>query len=403
MSSRLLCLPIFLFLILGFTNCQQKVETLNAQQEQMSQLIDMNIERAVTQYKYLASRVPENRLPKTYFAAKDELQTSDTGWWTSGFYPGTLLYLYEATGDQELWDLATQKLDDLEPEQYNTGTHDLGFMLYCSFGNAFRMKENEKYKQIMIQGAESLASRFSPNVGQIQSWGSGQWKYPVIVDNMMNLEFLMWAARESGNERFKEIAVTHADNTIKNHFREDNSSYHVIDYDPENGEVIAKQTHQGLSDESAWARGQAWGLYGFTVMYRETMDTRYLDQAVKIAEFTLNHPQMPDDMIPYWDYNVDVDESTLRDASAAAINASALLELSKYVEDPQSEKYLESAKKILINLSNEEYRAKEGENGGFILKHSVGHLPAGSEVDVPLTYADYYFIEALLRYKEWFL
>jgi uncharacterized protein YyaL (SSP411 family) len=177
----------------------------------------------------------------------------------------------------------------------------------------------------------------------------------------------------------------------------------VIDYDPETRAVIARNTAQGLADESAWARGQAWGLYGYVVMFRETMDQKYLDQAVKIAEFTLNHPKLPADLIPIWDYDVEAVENTLRDASAAAINASALLELSKYVEEAQSKKYLNTAKTILQNLSSETYLAKMGENGGFILKHSVGHFPAGTEVDTPLTYADYYFIEALVRYKNWFL
>lgn len=394
-------IPIFCCFLMILTQCQQKEQ--EAKEDPMVDLIEKNLALATAQYKYMATRIPLDRMPKTYYSETDSMETSNTGWWTSGFYPGTLLYLYEQTGDQELLDLASQKLTILEKEQFNTGTHDLGFMLFCSFGNANRLSENEAYKKVMLQGAESLSSRFKSEVGLIQSWGSGKWKYPVIIDNMMNLEFLFWAAKESGNEKFKEIAITHADNTIKNHFREDYSSIHVIDYDPETGAVIARNTAQGLADESAWARGQAWGLYGFTVMFRETLDPKYLDQAVKIAEFTLNHPKLPADLIPLWDYDVEADENTLRDASAAAINASALLELSKYVEESQSKKYLNAAKTILQNLSTEKYLAKKGENGGFILKHSVGHFPAGTEVDTPLTYADYYFIEALIRYKNWML
>jgi len=237
-------------------------------------------------------------------------------------------------------------------------------------------------------------------VGCIKSWDSRDGDFIVIIDNMMNLELLFWAFKESGDSTFLDIALTHANTTIENHFREDNSSYHVINYDPETGEVKEKKTAQGHADDSAWARGQAWGLYGYTVMYRETKDQKYLDQAVKIADFMLNHPNLPEDKVPYWDFNAPNIPGALRDASAGAVTAAALLELQGYVEQEKSVRYMSDAETMLKTLLTDEYFATDKTNGGFLLKHSVGHIPENSEVDVPLTYADYYVVEAMKRYKE---
>jgi hypothetical protein len=273
-------------------------------------------------------------------------------------------------------------------------------MIYCSFGNGLRLTGEESYNEVILTAAKSLSTRFRPLNGCIQSWGSNnKWQCPVIIDNMMNLELLMWAFKKSGDSSFYKIAVSHSDTTIKNHYRADFSSYHVVSYDTISGKVEVKQTHQGYADESAWARGQVWGLYGYTVMYRETGLVRYLDQAKHIADFLINHPNMPEDKIPYWDFNAPDIPNALRDASAGSIMASALIELSQYVDKPTSTGYLEVAEKQLRTLSSPEYLANAGENGNFILKHGVGHLPGKSEIDVPLTYGDYYFIEGLLRYK----
>ncbi len=318
-----------------------------------------------------------------------------SSWWCSGFFGGSLWYIYEYT-KQDKWKEAADKWTmAVEKEQYNTGTHDLGFMIYCPFGNGYRLTKNEAYKPIMLTGAKSLATRFDPKVGLIKSWNSfkGGYTYPVIIDNMMNLEFLFWAARESGNKELYNLSVTHADNTLKNHYRADNSAYHVICYGP-NGEVLAKKNHQGAEDESPWARGQSWGLYGYTVMYRETKDPKYLDFAHKIATFLLNHPNLPADKIPYWDYSKPGEE---RDASAGAIMASALLELSTY-GGKDAKLYYDSAVKMLESLSKPPYKAELGKNNHFILQHSVGHKLGNSEIDVPLVYADYYYLEGLLRY-----
>lgn len=365
-------------------------------------IIDQNFTDAAAQYKFMQAKLPPGRFPKTYHADKDELETSDSGWWCSGFYPGTLLYLFEQTHDRELYDEAMRALKVLEKEQYNTTTHDLGFMMFNSFGAANRISPKTEYKDILINSARSLASRLNPTVGLIKSWDSKKGDYLVIIDNMMNLELLFWAAKATGDPSFYNIAVTHADHTLKNHFRDDDSSYHVLNYDPKTGAVIEKKTAQGYADESAWARGQAWGLYGFVVTYRETKDKKYLDLARRIADFILSHPNLPDDRIPYWDFNAPNIPNTLRDASAAAIIASALLELNRYVDSQTADRYLSAAETILTTLSSPEYKAQPGTHGGFILKHGVGHFPNGTEIDVPLTYADYYFVEAMVRYEEMF-
>jgi len=374
-----------------------------ASKREIQKMIDEDLRLAVKQYKYMQKLLPAGKLPRSYDSVKNELIVSGTDWWCSGFYPGTLWYLYEYTKDESLKAEAIRSTTLLEKEKNNTGTHDLGFMLYCSYGNGYRLTKDNSYKNVMVTGAQSLSTRFNPIIGCIKSWNSNsRWQFPVIVDNMMNLEFLCEMTNLSGDLSFYKVAVTHANTTLKNHYRSDFSSYHVIDYDTVTGKKIKGYTAQGAFDESAWARGQSWGLYGFTMMYRETRKKEYLDEANNIAKFLLHHKNMPADKIPYWDYDAKDIPNTYRDASAAAILCSALLELAKYSNKTQQKEYMDVAITILKSLSSS-YRAAMGTNGGFILKHGVGHLPAKSEVDVPLTYGDYYFIEALIRYKNWYL
>ena len=361
--------------------------------------IDKNFSDAANQYKLLIKNLPAEKFPKTYFPATGKYEFSNSGWWCSGFYPGTLLYLFEQTGDTALYNEANRILEVLKKEQFNTSTHDLGFMMYCSFGNANRIAPKPVYKDILMNSAKSLSTRFSPVVGCIKSWDGKANEYLVIIDNMMNLKLLFWATAVSGDSSYYKIAVTHTNTTIANHFRADNSSYHVLNYNATIGAVQQKRTAQGATDESAWARGQAWGLYGYTETYRETRDKKYLEQAIKIANFILSHPNLPTDKIPYWDYNAPGIPNTLRDASAAAIMASALLELSVYTGKNESNKYFTAAETILRSLSSTTYKAAPGTNGGFIIQHGVGHMPNKTEIDVPLTYADYYFVEAMIRYK----
>lgn len=372
--------------------------------EGMRQLIDDQFKFADQQYKVLSKNVPADVMPQTYNAEKNKVQTSDTKWWCSGFYPGTLFYIYEYTKDPEILAEATARLGILEKEKHYTGNHDLGFMMYCSFGNAYRITKNPSYKATIDTSAASLTTRYHPGAKVIQSWNSSKkWAGPVIIDNMMNLELLSWVSDHGGDKKFKEVAIAHANTTLKNHFRPDFSSYHVIDYDMKTGKVLHKQTAQGAADSSAWSRGQSWGLYGYTMMYRFTKDKRYLEQARNIAKFTLNHPNMPKDLVPYWDFDAPGIPNTYRDASAAAVNASALLELAQYVNKKERKTYVDAAEKMIRSLASDTYRAKLGENGGFLLMHSVGSIPHKTEIDVPLTYADYYFLEALHRYKNWYL
>ena len=322
--------------------------------------------------------------------------------WTSGFFPGELWYMYEYTKDDFWKEKARKQTELLEQEKWNGSTHDMGFKMYCSYGNGYRLTQDSGYKDILLQSAYTLIRRYNPKVGCIRSWDHSRdkWQCPVIIDNMMNLELLMWAYKTSGDPVFKNIAVRHADTTLKNHFRKDNSSYHVVSYNPKTGAVEKKETHQGYSNESAWARGQAWGLYGYTMMYRETGNKSYLEMARKIASFIIRHKNLPKDKIPYWDFDAPNIPHAYRDVSAGAIICSALIELSGYVKADEADEYLAVAETQLRALASPAYTAKPGTNKFFILKHSVGYLPGNREIDVPLSYADYYYLEAMLRFKD---
>ncbi|MDE7378463.1 MAG: glycoside hydrolase family 88 protein [Paraprevotella sp.] len=338
--------------------------------------------------------------------------------WTAGFFPGTLWYVSEYTNNKDLRDSARVYTEKMEPVKTFTGNHDIGFMMYCSYGNANRFVPDSRYDDILIESARSLCSRFNATTGTIQSWnsfrswhGDETYDFPVIIDNMMNLELLFFASRKTGDRKFKDMAVSHAEKTMKNQVRNDYSCYHVVYYDKNTGKAIKGETAQGYADNSTWARGQAWGIYGFTMVYRETQDPRFLKTAQRMADYYVNHPGLPADKITYWDFNANQNGYTpgirsnannvvtnYRDASAAATIASALLELSTYTKGKKGKAYLETARQILHSLGSPAYRAQEGANGNFILMHSVGSIPHNSEIDVPLTYADYYFTEALYRY-----
>lgn len=365
-------------------------------------IISENIENAKVQIGALmeASEAGDTiRIPSTY---KDgEIVYVPTDDWVSGFFAGTLWYMYELTGDETWAEHARRHTEVLDSIQYLTWHHDVGFMIYDSYGNGLRLKDIPGYKNVCITTAKSLSTRFRPGAGIIQSWNVDRgwqaergWTCPVIIDNMMNLELLFKATEFSGDSTYAKIAISHADKTMENHFRPDYSCYHVVDYDPETGEVLHRCTAQGYADESAWARGQSWALYGYTVAYRFTGDEKYLRHAENVAGFIFNDPNMPEDLVPYWDFDAPDIPDAYRDVSSAAINASALYELS-YLTGNAS--YKEKADRIIESLSTPAYRAAQGTNGGFILMHSVGSIPHGSSIDVPLNYADYYLLEALIR------
>ena len=341
----------------------------------------------------------QTMVPQGYKRNKRELDMRKIQWWTSGHYPGSLWYLYEATGDGFFKERATVWTENLKPISKFTGNHDIGFMMYCSFGNARRILKTEEYDHLLVEAAGTLCLRFEPKLGVIRSWGKvdDRKNFLVIPDNMMNLELLEWAAKSKGGEkRFADVARSHATVTMKNHFRADGGTYHVLNYSQKDGRIQEIRRGQGASCFTAWSRGQSWAIYGYTMMYRESKKKEYLDFAQKVADFAINHPNMPEDGIPYWDFGAPGEE---RDSSAGSIMASALIELANYVDAKKGEAYRNFASKQLLSLASPTYFSEGDEIGHFLLKHGVGHKPGGSEIDTPLNYGDYYFLEALLRFK----
>jgi uncharacterized protein YyaL (SSP411 family) len=373
--------------------------------EPIAAVVDRDIQVAAAQYRVLLDRVAgKPGFPRS--VAHGDVKMVGPGDWTAGFFPGSLWYLFEATGDAT-WKTAAMRYTALTaPAKFDKTQHDLGFMLGTGYGNGLRLVDDPAtrtaYRDALLAGATTLMTRFNPKVGSIQSWDlwpNTTWAFPVIIDNMMNLELLMWAARAADEPRYREVAIAHADTALKNHFRPDGSSFHLVDYDPKTGAVRARVTVQGYANGSAWARGQAWGLYGYTMMYRETHKDEYLQQAHRIARFYMNHPRLPADKIPFWDFDDPAIPAAPRDSSAAAIAASALLQLASFSDRETAARYRDFAEQTLRSLSSSAYLAQPGDNGGFLLKHATGHKPAGMEIDGPLNYADYYFLEALLRMK----
>lgn len=322
--------------------------------------------------------------------------------WTAGFYPGSLWLTYEYTKDKELLKKAAHATSLLEADKDFSHDHDIGFIMYCSYGNGYRLTQNPAYRDILIHSSKTALKRYSPKVKSIMSWNPDQkrnWKFPVIIDNMMNLEMLLETHRWTGDSSFYKVAVNHANTTMKNQYRKDFSCSHVVDYDPATGAMRKRDWNNGDSDPAtaAWSRGQSWGLYGFTFMYKYTRKKEYLMQAENIAAYILNNPNMPEDMVPYWDY-AGTKKSTMRDASAAALLASGLLALSSLSEE-HGKAYFTAAEKILVSLASPRYLNETGK-GVFLLKHATGNYLQQSELDAGLIYADYYFLEALLRYRE---
>ncbi|NUN68193.1 MAG: copper resistance protein NlpE N-terminal domain-containing protein [Bacteroidetes bacterium] len=367
-------------------------------------LIDEVLRASVRQSLAMARSLEERpgMLPRST-DKNGALVTCTSQWWTSGFFPGTLWYLYESSGNDTLRRYAEMFTRRVEREQYTTDNHDVGFMINNSYGNAYRITGDTLYRRALLNASRSLLTRFHPVIGATRSWDTHthnrHWQFAVIIDNMMNMELLLRSAAEFSEPSFTAAARSHAGVTMRHHFRPNGSSYHVVSYDTVTGQPHRKQTAQGYSDSSAWARGQAWGLYGFTMMYRFTRDTAYVRQAERIADFILHHPRLPADKVPYWDFDAPSIPDAPRDASAAAIIASALIELSRYTAPERRREYLRIAELQLRSLSSPEYRNAPGTHANFLLRHSVGSIPHKSEIDVPVSYADYYFVEALLRMK----
>lgn len=401
-------------LLVCFVNCKDaKNETEGIQSKDMVSTRDLkkelehNINDCESQLKIAVPKLTDLSKHPRY------IETNGTEWvqvpnnrlvWTSGFYPGILWYMYDLTHEKRWKDEAIKRTEVFEPYKTITEHHDIGFMMYPAFGNGYNIGGKKEYKDILLTSAKSLASRFNPKVGTIRSWSNKmhpRWKQHItIIDNMLNLELLFWATAHGGDSLYYKIAKTHAETTMKNHFRSDYTSWHVIEYDSITGQVLNRNTKQGYSDDSRWSRGQAWGIYGFTMVYRYTKDKKFLDFAKKISDKYLS--MLPEDYVPYWDFDAPNIPNEERDASAAAITASALLELSEYVESKEDKKrYFNAAIKMINSLSSKSYSGV-GKSDSFLL-HSTGAKPLGSEIDVALIYADYYYIEALDRLKKMIL
>ena len=370
---------------------------ISCAENNINSLIENDLKRAGEQLALMSERFDTAAVtPRSWDKGVYKLLRRD---WTCGFFPGVYWLYYQLTGDKAIEKEAlnfTARLSDIPAVKT---THDLGFMVFCSYGKQYEVEKDSVSAAAVIEASNSLISRFDPSIGLIRSLDFGKWNYPVIIDNMMNLEMLFWASEYTKDPKYRDIAVKHADKTMENHFRDNYSSYHVVSYNND-GTVESKGTHQGYSDSSSWSRGQAWALYGYTLCYRFTKDERYLEQAKNIAALIINNKTTPDDHIPYWDYDAPNIPDEPRDVSAAAITASALLELQAYADKGIAKEYKAYAESIIRSLSSPEYLAEKGGNGFFILKHSTGAASLGSEIDVPLIYADYYFLEALKRYRE---
>lgn len=319
--------------------------------------------------------------------------------WTSGFWGGVLWYAYELSNNEELKAAAHRFSMSLEEIAYTPATdHDIGFQLYCSLGNGYRLTGNEEYKRILLAAADTLATLYDPVVGSIHSWPKKpQYPHNTIIDNMMNLELLFWASRHGGGIHLASIAESHAEVTMKNIVRPDYSAYHLGSFDDVTGEFIRGVAHQGYADNSMWARGQSWGIYGFAIAHRETGRPEFLMTAIKMADKFLE--RLPEDGIPFWDFDDPKIPNTPKDASAAAVAACGMLEIAKLTrEESLKEKYTAEARQLIDILSTKKYLSRD--KNLAILMHSVGHMPKGWEIDVPIIYGDYYFLEALSKLKK---
>ena len=365
--------------------------------------IDKNLDYCVSQATKTLAAAPDSlAIPRNVaFGSKDWRYVGYEDW-TSGFWPGILWYLYEYTGDAKWKEQADKYSRFLTPLSVRSATdHDLGFQVYSSFGNGYRLTQNKEYKEIIRKASDTLATLYNPKVGTILSWPimvkKMNWPHNTIIDNMINLEMLFEASKNGGNKSLYNLAVKHAETTMQNQFRKDYSVYHVVVYDTVTGKKIKAVTHQGSGDETMWARGQGWAIYGYTMVYRETKDPKFLDFAHKVTKVYLD--RLPKDLIPYWDFDAPKITKQPRDASAAALVASGLIELSTYTKDAVLAKtYLDKAEAMLVELSSKRYKSAN-KNTAFLL-HSTGHYPNKSEIDHSIIYADYYYIEALLRLKK---
>ncbi|NJX14342.1 glycoside hydrolase family 88 protein [Tamlana crocina] len=383
--------------ILGFaclSACKSKGENKKSHGNEME--IDSLLQKRFT--RLLDYNIDSLAFPRSYSYKTGEIKKVSSRDWTSGFFVGNLWQIYAITGDEAYKERAEQWTPLIEREKDNGKTHDMGFKVFSSFGNGLKFNGSPYYEEVLIQSAKTLSTRFNDKIGSIRSWDFNKdiWQFPVIIDNMMNLELLFEATKLSGDSLYHEIAVKHAETTMKNHFRSDGSTWHVLDYDTISGQVRMKVTHQGIHDNSAWARGQGWAIYGYTMAYRYTKDQRFLNRAKATADFFINHKKLPEDGIPYWDFDDPNIPNVSRDVSAGAIVASACVELYGYT---RNEAYINYSKKVVHSLKSIKYILPPENTIPFILDHSFGDWSKKSEMDEPIVYGDYYFLQTLLRLR----
>lgn len=350
-------------------------------------------------------KIDYNKTPKDILKGQYNwnLQENRPENWTWGFWPGIVWMDYAYTKKA---DIKKEAINFTLPLAYLAKAkpydHDLGFLVFLSNEKAYNATGEKKYKDIILGTANRLAELYNPKIGTILSWpreavGKGRYQpYNTIIDNMINLEMLFWAAQNGGGEKLRDIAIRHANTTMKYQFRPDYTCYHVAVYDTLTGKFKEGKTNQGYADNSVWSRGQAWAVYGYTMCYRMTKDARYLDFAQKVSDAYLE--RLPEDYIPYWDFCDPAIPNAPRDASAAATVASGLLELCTYVDGVKQAKYYFAALKMLESLSSAKYQSRNT-NTAFLL-HSTGNYPINSQIDCSLVYADYYYMEALLRLRD---
>jgi hypothetical protein len=401
MNGRLLFLWMGFVILMAGAGCRNTRDVVFERAEsEAPPKIDSLLNHFVIKYQiFLDSFQDSTRFPRSYDQGKI-IYTGSSGW-TSGFFPGILWNLYRYSGRKEFFNAASCWTRTLLVESSNTSTHDIGFIINSSVGLGYKITGEDSLKEFILKAAKSLASRYHEKPGCIKSLDNfNDFSYPVLIDNLVNLEILFKAWKWTGNDLYYHMAYSHALKTMENQMRKDFSAYQLVDYDAEKGFPVYKGTFQGYSANSVWSRGQAWGIYGYTMAYRETHDRIFLDQAERMADFMINDPYFKDGYIPFWDMNTPKVPHELRDASAAAILASAFIELSTFLESTDRDKYFKAGENIIQSLANPEYCSGMNENSFFVVKHGVGNFPGKIEVDVPLIYADYYLLEALLKYKD---
>lgn len=359
--------------------------------EMMSRLTD-KVERMIGQIGVKSPHVARED------GVYDDLRHS---WWTSGFWPGLLWLMYDVSGKEAFknaawdWDAKLERCFSEHPISLH---HDVGFQFLPTAVIKYELTGDKEGLRIGLKAANYLAGRFNVEGGFIRAWEGDKAIGWAIVDCMMNIPLLFWASRTTGDPRYKQIAMRHADTFLKYAIRDDGSVAHILSFDPETGEFIEQLGGQGLSATSSWSRGNAWALHGLAVAYRCTGELRYLNAAKRVSHYFI--ASLPDDHVPHWDFRAHPIEAEERDTSAGSIAASGLLELAALVPEDERRIYAGAAERMLLSLA-ERYATWDRPEHGAILVEGTGNKPAGSNINVSLIYGDYYFAEAFAKLNGW--